>query len=333
MTVTAVDLINAALRRAGGNRDISAIDDTTPGGAIAGDVYTGQRDLALRAHPWNFSIVRARLGRLTITPRFEYSYAYGLPSDWMRTVSVHDNEAGMGQADYKQETPLTGEVLTNGAFDTDTIWSKGTGWTIGSGMATHASGSGSDLSQSGSFVASGLYRVTFLITGMSAGTLTPKFTGGTTITGTARSADGYHAEELTAHSGGGNNTFVLTASSTFNANVDDVSCVYLAGGASPAIMSSASEIWLRYVRQVTNPDHMDPLFREVLTLRMAKIFGLALASSSTFYQMLDEDMNRAVRLAKSTDAIEDQPERWPEGSWATARWAGRDSRSGWGSWR
>ena len=38
--------------------------------------------------------------------------------------------------------------MTNGGFDTDTAWTKGTGWTIGSGVATHATGASSNISQS-----------------------------------------------------------------------------------------------------------------------------------------------------------------------------------------
>lgn len=323
MPIAAVDLINAALARAGGSRAISAIDDTTPGGTVAGDVYTFERDAELRAHTWNCAATRVRLGRLTVAPRFEHDYAYALPSDWLRTVSVHDNDAGSGQAVYKQETILTAEAITNGKFDTDTSWTKGTGWTIGSGKATKASGTGSDLSQAVTLVAAGLYRVCFLIEGMSAGTLIPKFTGGTTVTGSTRSVDGYYAEELTAVTG--NITFVLTASSTFNGNVDDVSVVRLDGAASHAISSKSEAIFIRYVRRVTNPDQMDTLLQQVLILRMAKVFGISLANSSTYFQLLDEDMKTAMRLAKSTDAIEDYPEKFPEGSWAASRFANRRS--------
>lgn len=38
-------------------------------------------------------------------------------------------------------------LVTNGTFDTDSDWTKGTGWTIGGGEATHAAGTGSDLTQ------------------------------------------------------------------------------------------------------------------------------------------------------------------------------------------
>lgn len=46
-------------------------------------------------------------------------------------------------------TPTLGaEVIVNGTFAADTNWNKGTGWTIGSGVAAHASGTASNLTQS-----------------------------------------------------------------------------------------------------------------------------------------------------------------------------------------
>jgi hypothetical protein len=45
-------------------------------------------------------------------------------------------------------TPALGaNVLTNSTFAVDANWGKGTGWTIGSGVATKAAGTGSDLTQ------------------------------------------------------------------------------------------------------------------------------------------------------------------------------------------
>ena len=40
------------------------------------------------------------------------------------------------------------ELVTNGSFAVDANWTKGTGWTIGAGVASAASGTASDLEQS-----------------------------------------------------------------------------------------------------------------------------------------------------------------------------------------
>lgn len=101
----AVDLINVSLHETG-NRPIAAISDTTPAGLIANDVYIFYRDLLLRAHNWNFATARAELTQLTVGPEYEYEYAYALPDDYIRTVSVNGNDAGSGQADYRIESVL-----------------------------------------------------------------------------------------------------------------------------------------------------------------------------------------------------------------------------------
>ncbi|KKM17098.1 hypothetical protein LCGC14_1679210, partial [marine sediment metagenome] len=45
--------------------------------------------------------------------------------------------------------PSAGNLIANGTFATDTIWTKGTGWTIGSGVAScdGTQGGTTDLSQ------------------------------------------------------------------------------------------------------------------------------------------------------------------------------------------
>lgn len=58
----------------------------------------------------------------------------------------------------------SGELVTNGTFDTDTGWTKGSGWTIAAGVATHAPGIGSDIEQSGGVVAGKLYVLTLNVT-------------------------------------------------------------------------------------------------------------------------------------------------------------------------
>lgn len=64
------------------------------------------------------------------------------------------------------------DIILTGDFASDTNWAKGTGWTIGSGVATKTAGTGSNLSQNIQNAAQGgyVYRVTFTVT-RSGGTL------------------------------------------------------------------------------------------------------------------------------------------------------------------
>jgi hypothetical protein len=112
------------------------------------------------------------------------------------------------------------ELVTNGTFDTDTDWTKGTGWAIGSGVATKTAGSAGSLSQAKTLVASTAYYYTVDVT-RSAGTLTPRFTGGTTVTGTAISATETRRGVLTAVTG--NTAFEFNGDAAFAGTVDNVS--------------------------------------------------------------------------------------------------------------
>ncbi|MFK4647221.1 hypothetical protein ABIF96_005795 [Bradyrhizobium ottawaense] len=197
---TETELVNAALRKGGGAKRITDLTDSVGSAGIAADVLASERDDLLRSAVWNFTITRIKLGRLSALPVFGWSYAYALPSDCLRVVSVHDNDAGSGAIPYHLEALLQSD---------------------------------------GSYV-----------------------------------------------------------------NV---------------IASDAADVYLRYCRQVTDPNLMTASFRQVLILRMAKIFAISIAKSNPLFQALDGEEQRAYRQARSTDGIEDWPETRPEGSWATSR--------------
>lgn len=124
------------------------------------------------------------------------------------------------------------ELLANGDFDTDASWTKGTGWTIHSGQAHKAAGTGSDLSQAETLTAGVAYEVTFTVSDYVAGTVTPMFTGGTDVTGTARSADGTYTETLSAVTG--NVTALLRASAAGDFSIDNISLKQVTAGLQPS---------------------------------------------------------------------------------------------------
>jgi hypothetical protein len=63
------------------------------------------------------------------------------------------------------------ELVTNGTFDTDSDWTKGTGWTISGGEATHSAGASSAINQTSNITSGGVYRVTVTISGRTSGSL------------------------------------------------------------------------------------------------------------------------------------------------------------------
>lgn len=96
------DVINLGLRRIGATSIVSLTDGSTSAN-VAGDIYETLRDDLLASHPWNFATKRQELAQSVTEPAFEFDHAYALPSDWLRTVSVHDNDAGHGTILYRME--------------------------------------------------------------------------------------------------------------------------------------------------------------------------------------------------------------------------------------
>ncbi len=112
---------------------------------------------------------------------------------------------------------LGGELVTNGAFATDTSWTKTTGWAIAGGVATHNADGTGTLSQAVGAVANGIYRVAYTVSNWSVGTGTVGIGG---VSGTAREVNGTYIEYIKA-TGTGSLTFTPTNTARFD--IDDVS--------------------------------------------------------------------------------------------------------------
>ena len=82
------------------------------------------------------------------------------------------------------------------------------------------------LSQAVTLTIPGTYRLIYTMT-RSAGTLTPRITGGTTVNATARSASGTYTEYVTTVTG--NTTFEFSADASFAGTVDDVTLQLVPG--------------------------------------------------------------------------------------------------------
>lgn len=124
-------------------------------------------------------------------------------------------------ADELATLSLGPNLISNGTFATDTVWSKGTNWTISGGSANKTVASSSAVSQiiSAGLVGGRTYRVTGNVT-LTAGSITPSLTGGTSQAGVAISASGYFEQYITAVAG--NTNLSLTAGSTFLGSIDNI---------------------------------------------------------------------------------------------------------------
>ena len=114
--------------------------------------------------------------------------------------------------------------VTNGTFATDTDWTKGTGWSIGSGVATKTAGSAAALTQTLATTAGRWYKVTATIT-RSAGTLTVSL--GTS--GTAAAFTASYSGVFYILAGSSTQTLSFSGDASFAGTVDSVVVQSIAG--------------------------------------------------------------------------------------------------------
>ena len=117
------------------------------------------------------------------------------------------------------------ELVTNGDFATDSDWTKGTGWSISGGQATHVAGTGSNLQQSVAYGSSGtIYALSVDVVSISGGSGSIQArTGGAT---TAKTIDGDTSGTtvtlIYVHDGL-NTDVAITAGSGTSLTVDNIS--------------------------------------------------------------------------------------------------------------
>lgn len=80
MVTSVLEIYNLAITRLG-HEQMSSETENTRAGRLVRIHYPTIRDAVLRAHPWNFAVLRASLSQLAVTPAFEFTYAYALPTN------------------------------------------------------------------------------------------------------------------------------------------------------------------------------------------------------------------------------------------------------------
>jgi len=97
-----VGIANAGLRKVGANT-ITSFTQGTVNANFINDRFDEMRDSLLEMHQWNFAVKRVKLAQLTATPAIKFDYAYSLPADYIRAISVHDSNEGQVVVDHKIE--------------------------------------------------------------------------------------------------------------------------------------------------------------------------------------------------------------------------------------
>ncbi len=132
-------------------------------------------------------------------------------------VATADNSSTVLFTDGDATRP---DLMINGGFDTDTTWVKGTGWTIAAGLATHAAGNASDLTQPISVTDGKTYRYCITVSGQTAGSVSVALQGSSTVAGSAHSGNDTFFGALLAVSG--QDTLAIQATSDFDGSVDKI---------------------------------------------------------------------------------------------------------------
>lgn len=95
MALNDVGLASRALIRIGAEA-INAFSDGTAEATVANALFAPTRDALLSAYPWSFATGQVALSRLVTAPVADYSYAYQLPTDFLRALSAGTNGRGRG---------------------------------------------------------------------------------------------------------------------------------------------------------------------------------------------------------------------------------------------
>lgn len=120
MASSDTDIANRALRllKAG---NITSLTDGSSNANKLNDIFEEVRDDLLREHPWNFGTRMVKLAKGSTAPAFEFDFHYPFPDLWMRTISVHGNDAGASTILYREaEVGGKGGIMTSA----DEVWMR-----------------------------------------------------------------------------------------------------------------------------------------------------------------------------------------------------------------
>ena len=85
------------------------------------------------------------------------------------------------------------------------------------------------------------------------------------------------------------------------------------------ITDYSAPLYIRYIKQVTDPNQMTPLFREYLATKLAFELCEKLTQSNTKKESLKEDMKDIISQAKKSSAIQNVPANSPDDTWLALR--------------
>lgn len=154
--------------------------------------------------------------------------AYTSAYNFLREVGLELNSLGTGgaigalyawKARLLDELGLGAELVVNGDFASDTVWTKGTGWTISGGSANRVPSAGSENLTQNILTVGKYYELTFTVSNYVAGSVTPLIgVSGNLVSVTANGTYTYRGVCA------GNTTLYFQGNPASNLSIDNVSC-------------------------------------------------------------------------------------------------------------
>ena len=86
-----------------------------------------------------------------------------------------------------------------------------------------------------------------------------------------------------------------------------------------ALLSSSSDVYIRYTKKETDPNLWSVGFRKAFVAALARDLAVPIAGSKVLLGQLVTIAKQALASAKSSDSMQSYPERRPRGSWVTNR--------------
>jgi hypothetical protein len=111
-------------------------------------------------------------------------------------------------------------MVAGGDFASGAAWTYGSDWAVAGGVATHTPGDAGSIGQPLALVAGKTFRILYTVSGRTAGSVRPALTGGASVLGTSRTANGQFTDRLAAVAG--NTAVEFVADSDFDGSIDDV---------------------------------------------------------------------------------------------------------------
>lgn len=86
------------------------------------------------------------------------------------------------------------------------------------------------------------------------------------------------------------------------------------------ILADESALYVRYIRQVTDPNEYDALFVDTVATRLAFELCEALTQSNTKKEMLWQEYEDSLNRARRVDGQENPPQQYEEDDWVSVRY-------------